>query len=153
MFINRWKKALAGCLSVNMGVLSNCRGVCRPWQSNLSGLETLLSHYIWRGKNHSFEHNNVNKLARDVRWFERVVKNSMYVNLEWPSLNRGGGLQHYLSPSYNAVLSLLHKQLNNHSHLSSPWPSSPQEGQLGQQPTSGPKDSETRSSHVSLTTL
>ena len=31
---------------------------------------------------------------------------SIYVKLERPSLNRGGGLLHYLSTTYNTVLSL-----------------------------------------------
>ena len=35
------------------------------------------------------------------------------VKLEWPSLNRGGGRWRYLSPSYNAVLSSLPRQINN----------------------------------------
>ena len=65
----------------------------------------------------SFEDNNVNILSREDRWFERGEKESVYVRLEWPSLNRGGDLQHYLSPMYNAVLSSLPRQLNNHSYL------------------------------------
>ena len=68
------------------------------------------------GENHSFEDNNVNILAREDRWFERGVKESIYIKLEQLSLNRGGGLQHYLSPTYNAVLSSLPRHLNNHSH-------------------------------------
>lgn len=32
-------------------------------------------------------------------------------------LNRGVGLRRYLSPTYNAVLSSLPRQLNNHSHM------------------------------------
>ena len=40
--------------------------------------------------------------------------------LRQPSLNRGGGLRHYLSPTYTAVLSSLPRQLNSHSHLDSP---------------------------------
>ena len=50
--------------------------------------------YIWRWKNHSFEGNNGNISAREDRWFERGVKVSIYVKLERPSLNRGGGLWH-----------------------------------------------------------
>ena len=40
------------------------------------------------------------------------------------------------SPTYNAVLSSLPRQLDNHSHLGSPGPNNPHDGQLGQQPTS-----------------
>ena len=46
---------------------------------------------------------------------KRGVKESIYVKLEWPSLNRGGGLWHNLTPTYNAGLSSLSRQLNNHS--------------------------------------
>ena len=72
---------------------------------------------------------------------ERGVKESIHVKLEWPSLNRGGGLRHYLSPTYNAVLSYPHRQLNNHSHLGSPNSSNPHGGWLDQQPTSSPNAS------------
>ena len=50
-----------------------------------------------------------------------------------------------LTPTYNAVLSFLPRQLNNQSHLCSPSPSNPHEGWLGQQPTSGPNDSKLHS--------
>ena len=60
--------------------------------------------------NHSCEDNNVNILSREDTWFERgVIIVIIYVKLEQPSLIRGGGLQHYLSPTYNAVLSSLPK--------------------------------------------
>lgn len=48
-----------------------------------------------------------------------------YVKLERPSLNSGGGLRHYSTPTYNAVLSSLPGQVNNYSHLSSPSPNIP----------------------------
>ena len=67
------------------------------------------------------------------------------------SLNREGVLRHYLSPTYNIVLSSLPRRLINHSHLGSPSPSNPHDGRLSEQPTSG--DSETQHSHVSLLTL
>lgn len=37
--------------------------------------------------------------------------------LDIVKLNRGVGLRRYLSPTYNAVLSSLPRQLNNHSHM------------------------------------
>ena len=43
---------------------------------------------------------------------------------------------------------ILGVKLNNHSHLGSPSPSNPHEGQLGQRPTSGLYIAETQSSHV-----
>lgn len=76
----------------------------------------------------------------------------MYAKLELElSLNRGGGLRHYLPPTYNAVL--CSKQLNNHSQLGPPSISNPHKGQLDQRRASGPHNSETQSSYVSLTTL
>ena len=41
------------------------------------------------------------------------TKESIYVKLERPSLNRGGGLWHYLSPTYSAVLSSLPDSLTS----------------------------------------
>ena len=54
------------------------------------------------------------------------------------STHRGSGLRHYLSPTYNAVLSSLRRQFNSHSHLGSLSPSNPHEGHFGQWPTGGP---------------
>ena len=108
-----------------------CSQECMRRQNNLSTnewrntggptrqAETLLSTYIWRRKKYSFEDNNVNILAGEDRWFERGVKESIYIKLERPSLNREGGLRHYLSPTNNTVLSSLSRQLNNHPHLGS----------------------------------
>ena len=84
--------------------------------------KTLLSTYIG---SHSFEDNNVNVLARKDRWSERGVNESIHDKLEWPSLYRGGGLRHYSSPTYNALLNSLPTQLNNHSHQGSPSLSNP----------------------------
>ena len=86
-------------------------------------------------KNH-----NVNILARDDRWpFERGVKESIYVNLERPSLKRGGGPRQYLSTTYNTVQSSLPRQLNNHSHLGSPSLRNQHVSGSGQWPESGLK--------------
>ena len=64
-------------------------------------------------KAHSFEDKNVKILDREDRWFERGVKESIYVKIEKPSLNRGGGLRFHLSPIYNAALATVPKRLNN----------------------------------------
>jgi len=64
-------------------------------------------------KAHSFEDSNVKTLDREDRWFEKGVKESIYVKIEKPSLNRGGGLRHHLSPIYNAALAAVPKRLNN----------------------------------------
>ena len=72
-----------------------------------------------KGKGHSFEDCDVLILDREDRWFERGVKEVMYVKLEKTPLNRGGGLRYHLLSTYNAALSLLPRQFHNHSHLGS----------------------------------
>ena len=79
-------------------------------------VNTPLATYIWR-REKSFLW-GLNILAGVDGWFERGVKESIYVKLEQPSLNRRGGLRHYISLAYNTAL----RQLNNHSHLSLPSP-------------------------------
>ena len=59
-----------------------------------------------------------------------VLEKVNILPLSSTALNRGGGLSHYLSPTYNAVLSSLPRQFNNHSHLSSPSPGNAHEDQL-----------------------
>ena len=56
-------------------------------RANSSGQDTAV-HLHLREKNHDFEDNNVNILAREDRWFERGVKESIYVRLEQPSLKQ-----------------------------------------------------------------
>ncbi|TWW53916.1 hypothetical protein D4764_0197150, partial [Takifugu flavidus] len=74
-------------------------------------------HLHLKESGHSFEDSQVRILAREDRWFERGVKEAIHVKLEKPSLNRGGGLRHFLSPTYNAVLHSFQQQ-NKHSHHS-----------------------------------
>ena len=50
-------------------------------------------------KRHSFKDENVHLQDREDRWFERGVKETIYVKLEQPSLNRGGGLRDQLCAS------------------------------------------------------
>ncbi|CAI5693976.1 unnamed protein product [Oreochromis niloticus] len=73
-------------------------------------------HLHLKDKGHSFEDANVHILDREDRWFERGVKEAIYVHCERPSLNRGGGLRHQLSAIYNPVLSSLPRRLYAHSH-------------------------------------
>ena len=87
---------------------------------------------------------SINKLLTDNRWFERGVKGSINIKLERPSLNRGGGLRHYLSPSYDVVPSSLPRHVDNHSHLGSPSCNNSHESRSGQSLTSGPEAPETR---------
>ena len=56
-------------------------------------------------------------LDREDRWFERGVKEAIYVKLEQPSLKRGGGLRHQVSAINNAVLKSLPKKLDHSSHV------------------------------------
>ena len=60
-------------------------------RANSSGpVSAVYSHL--KEKAHSFEDSNVKILDREDRWFERGVKEAIYVKVEKPSLNRGGGL-------------------------------------------------------------
>ncbi|XP_038148866.1 uncharacterized protein LOC119788543, partial [Cyprinodon tularosa] len=53
-------------------------------------------------KGHSFEDQNVHILDKENRWFERGVKEAIYVKREKPTLNRGGGLRFQLPKTYNS---------------------------------------------------
>ena len=86
-------------------------------------------------------------------WFHSLCLTVYSQSNAETSLNRGGVLRHYISHIFNAVLSSLPRCLNNHSHLGSPSHSNQHEGCLGQRSTIWPNDSETQSSHVSVTTL
>ena len=64
-----------------------------------------------------------------------TLKETFHVKLERPSLNRGGGIWHYLSPTYYALLSSLLRQLKNihtwahlalATHMKAGWVSHPQ---------------------------
>ena len=79
-------------------------------RANASGQDSAV-HLHLREENHSFEDNNVNILTREDRWFVRGVTESVYLKLKRPSLNRGGALRHYISPTDNAVLSFLPRHL------------------------------------------
>ena len=58
-------------------------------------------------------------LHREDRWFERGVKEAIYVKLEEPPFNIGGGLKYQTSVIYNAVLKFFPRKLNHRSHLGS----------------------------------
>ena len=59
-------------------------------RANSSGKDSAV-HLHLKEKNHYFQDNNVNILSTEDRWFEREVKEPIYVGLERQSLNRGGG--------------------------------------------------------------
>lgn len=63
-----------------------------------------------KDKNQSIKDSDVKILDREDRWFERRVKEAIFVKLEQPSLRQG------LSATYNAVLSSLAQQFRPNSH-------------------------------------
>ena len=63
--------------------------------------------------NHHFQDENVLILDKESRWFERGVKEAIYVNAENPSLNRGGGLRHNLSLAYTPIIRKLPRRVSN----------------------------------------
>lgn len=52
-------------------------------------------------KGHTFHDSTVRILNREDGWFEKGVKEAVYVNLKRPSLSRGWGLRHHLSTPSN----------------------------------------------------
>ena len=63
------------------------------------GKQNRLSINEWQHKQDSQE----SLLAREDCWFDRVVKEA--IKLEKPSLNRGGGLRHFLSAIWSTPAS------------------------------------------------
>jgi len=97
------------------------RGVCRPpYRRDKQQLHKRMAKHrrassapISQGKGTL---RNVHILDREDRWFERGVKEALYVKPEKSSMNRGGGLRYHLPSTYNLALSLL-VRFHNHSHL------------------------------------
>lgn len=56
-----------------------------------------------------FRSQMVGHLAREARWFEKGRKEAIFVQMENPSLNRGG-LRYHLPAIYNSVLKPKSKQ-------------------------------------------
>ena len=77
------------------------------------------AHVHLKEKIHSFEDENVHVLDREDRLFQRGVKEAIYLKLEQPSFNRGGGLRYQLSTRCNAVLKSLAIKLNHSTKLGS----------------------------------
>lgn len=72
-------------------------------RSDSSGKDSLIQLHL-KDEGNSFEDSNVHVLAREEKWLERGVKEAMFVKLEKPSGNGGGGFQDQLSAASNAVL-------------------------------------------------
>ena len=58
-----------------------------------SGVNDSVVYTHLKATNHTFEDKDVKVLDKEHRWFERGVKEAIYVRREEPSLNRGGGLR------------------------------------------------------------
>ena len=64
-----------------------------------------------KDKVHSFDGQDIFILVLEDRWLERGVREAIYVHIENPSLNRGGGLRYNLSPIYHAALSSVPRKI------------------------------------------
>ena len=53
---------------------------------------------------HAFNNENVQILSRENRWFERGVKEAIFVHAQDPSLNKQGGTRFTLSSAWNDVI-------------------------------------------------
>ena len=65
--------------------------------------------------NHSFDNKDVKILDRESRWFERGVKEAIYVKREEPSLNKGGGLRHNLAGAYCSAIKKIPQRFGSSS--------------------------------------
>ncbi|KAK7925859.1 hypothetical protein WMY93_008169 [Mugilogobius chulae] len=61
-------------------------------------------HLHLKATKHKFEDSEVKILSREKGWFERGVKEAIFVKKENPSLNRNGGLRYNLPGVYSSIL-------------------------------------------------
>lgn len=59
-------------------------------RANSSGQDSTVCLHL-EDKGHSFEDSKEHILDREDKWFERALKEAIYVNVEKTSFNRGGG--------------------------------------------------------------
>ncbi|XP_033181822.1 uncharacterized protein LOC117152842, partial [Anabas testudineus] len=85
------------------------RRMAQHRRSNTSGPESAVYLHL-KDKGHSFEDCDVKILDKEDKWFERGVREAVHVQINTPSLNRGGGLRHNLSSIYHAALSSIPKK-------------------------------------------
>ena len=76
-----------------------------------AGNESAVYTHLSQSK-HNFQDEDVLILDKESRWFERGVREAIYVNSENPSLNRGGGLRHNLSLVYNPIIRKLPRRIS-----------------------------------------
>ena len=57
-----------------------------------------------RVSGHEFDFDEVKILDRESRWFERGVKESIWVRAEQPTLNRSGEVRHNLSHAWDRAI-------------------------------------------------
>ena len=79
--------------------------------------------------------------AKNENIWKPLSKVSVWFKIIFISCEKEGIKSTKMIIMNESVLSSRPRQLNNHSHLGSPSPSNPYEGQLGQRPTIGPNDS------------
>nr|XP_054759677.1 uncharacterized protein LOC129265754 [Lytechinus pictus] len=79
-----------------------------------SGYDSAVYSHLNTSK-HNFKDNDVLILDKEPRWFERGVREAVYVNAENPSLNKGGGLRHNLSRIYNPVIRKIPRRLQDNN--------------------------------------
>ncbi|XP_054645213.1 uncharacterized protein LOC129188546 [Dunckerocampus dactyliophorus] len=72
-------------------------------RDNASGPQSAV-HLHLKATNHSFQDSEVKILAKENRWFERGVKEAIFVKQQNPSLNRNGGLRFNLDPVFSRLL-------------------------------------------------
>ena len=84
----------------------------RPSSTGLND-SAIYSHL--KTSNHSFEDKDITILDKEQRWFERGVKEAIYVRREQPSLNRGGGLRFNLRNTYDPAIRKIQLRLSRDS--------------------------------------
>ena len=93
-----------GCEETYIGETKQTLGI-RMYQhrrASTSGCGDSAVYSHLNSANHSFDNKDVIILDRESRWFERGVKEALYVKREQPSLNKGGGLRHNLAGAYSS---------------------------------------------------
>ena len=66
-----------------------------------------------KASKHEVDLEDVKVLDRESRWYERGVKEAIWVRAEQPSLNRGGGLRNNLSHAWDRTIRTLPRQMTS----------------------------------------